>query len=185
MISLPEDETVKQTNPQRDVCLTVSKLSDGQRFILKAAFSNRRNKAELSSPSESSWNKDASDPATGEFKPDPKLQTALTNARAKIEAKARHECGVLRSNLGLVLGDFTDVSWHRFNRLGLSGRPDSAPDAVLDMLVARLAPQMYAGRFCNGSRANCSNSIRMNAGHNEKNQLIEYDRSNHTRTNSA
>jgi hypothetical protein len=88
-----------------------------------------------------------SEPATGEFKPDAKVQLALANAKKKIETKAQYECGLLRSNLGLILRDFTD--FHSIQTIGWVSPVDQIPpDAVLDMLCARitaqLAEQMYS-----------------------------------------
>jgi hypothetical protein len=57
--SFEAEKTVKRMSRRRHFCLTVNKLSRLQRFILKAAFSNRTYKALLPSPWKSSWNKDA------------------------------------------------------------------------------------------------------------------------------
>jgi hypothetical protein len=54
-----EEKTVKHISSRIYICLTVSKLSHLQRFILKAAFSNKFNQAALPSPWKTSWNKDA------------------------------------------------------------------------------------------------------------------------------
>ena len=81
------------------------------------------------------------EPPAGEFKVDEKVQAALTSARAKIENKARHECGLLRSNLGLLLRDFCDT--HRIVSIGWVSPVDQIPpENVLDMLCARLGDQL-------------------------------------------
>jgi|SRR6516162_2941947 hypothetical protein len=81
------------------------------------------------------------DPPAGELRADPKLQAALAGARAKIENKARHECSLLRSNLGLILREFTDT--HAITSIGWVSPIDAiAPEDVLDMLAARLTEKL-------------------------------------------
>jgi hypothetical protein len=84
---------------------------------------------------------------TGELPHDAKLQTALAGARSKLEARARSECEQLKSNLGLILRDFTDQ--HGISAINWVSPLDRlAPCDVLDMLAARLCleltEKMYA-----------------------------------------
>jgi|SRR6516165_8964605 hypothetical protein len=96
------------------------------------------------------------EPLSAEFKPDAKVQAALAGAKQKIENKARGECNLLRSNLGLVLRDFTDQ--FSISTIGWVSPVDRIePGDVLDMLIARLieqlTEQMYAAfleRFTEG-----------------------------------
>jgi hypothetical protein len=72
---------------------------------------------------------------------DPKVQAALDNARSKLEAKARHECSLLHSNLGLILRDFTDQ--YKIETIGwTSGIDRIEPALVLEMLCARLGTEL-------------------------------------------
>jgi hypothetical protein len=80
----------------------------------------------------------------GEFKVDARVQAALTNAREKIENKAKHQCSILRSNLGLILREFCDThAIHAITSIGWVSPVDQiAPCEVLDMLAARLTEQL-------------------------------------------
>jgi hypothetical protein len=51
--------TVMQMCRRRAVCLTITKLSSLQTFILKAAYANKVNRAVLPGPWESAWQKDS------------------------------------------------------------------------------------------------------------------------------
>jgi hypothetical protein len=55
---LQEEETLNQMSLRREVCLTVTKLSRLQRFILKAAYCNKLYQAVLPGPWESPWSPD-------------------------------------------------------------------------------------------------------------------------------